>query len=428
MIKNDGIEVYTEPVRINKWRRIHESLELITPTLGRKPLEVTALGNTTSTPVDGITAEVVAVESFEELESLINKDKHAIKGKIVLFNHHWSSYGNGTRFRNLGAQKVEKHGGLASMISSVASYSLTTLHNGLQYYPSKIPAVAITTEDANLITRLYKRATGKLKSAVNNNKYRFKKPKVHLDIHVKGGMNNGKSKNVIAEIKGSEYPNEYVVLGGHVDSWDLGVGALDDGGGSFTSYEVLRQIKISGFKPKRTIRLVLWTGEENGGEGSDAYYNNHKHEIKDYALVMESDSDSAHPIGLRYSGPIASKEYLKKVGDQFLKPHGWGTEFFPGHGEADINLICKSGNIPCAGYKSGSKIKDIIKDTKCDEFIKDGYFWFHHTPADRMEVLKPELLAQSAATMLTYVLAASELEENLQKLQSTKFRVQSSIN
>ncbi|HAW80445.1 MAG TPA: carboxypeptidase, partial [Balneola sp.] len=240
-MKKDGFDkVWTQPVTVPHWVRGNESATLTAPIT--KNLPMASLGGSVGTPKDGITAEVLLVKSFEDLES---KSAEA-KGKIVLFNVPFTTYGQTVQYRVNGASAASKHGAVASVLASVASYSMQTPHTGTMSYEEgvkKIPHAALTVEDANLIERFIKRGetvTLTLKMEAKN-------------------LPDAQSRNVIAEITGSEFPEEIIVMGGHIDAWDNGHGAMDDGGGCVAAWEALRLIKETGVRPKRTIRVVLWT-------------------------------------------------------------------------------------------------------------------------------------------------------------------------
>jgi carboxypeptidase Q len=418
LIKKDGIKVYTEPVKVNFWRREKESLQLITKSRGRVNMKVNALGNSVSTPRGGITADVVPVSGWYELDQILAKDKDAIKGKIILYNFPFAGYGNGTSYRGKGAKKAEDNGAIGSMIRSVTPFGLNNVHVGTQSTNSKIPSVAITYEDAHLIDRLYKRATKKLATEVLS-KSEVIFPRVHLDIQLKFDNNTHTSRNIIAEIPGTEYPDEYVIFGGHSDSWDIGVGALDDGAGSFTSYEALRQISKLPCKPKRTIQAVFWTSEENGGIGGIQFAKNREHLFDKMAFVMESDFNSGKPSGISFSGNEKQEKFLKDTAETYLKPHGFGYTVGKGYDGTDIDPICEGGKVPCAGFDSSLPVKNTYYNTTMgtnNEDIPSGYFWYHHTDADRMEAVKPEQLAQCSATMAAYVYAIAQNDEALHKM------------
>jgi carboxypeptidase Q len=251
-MKNDNLDnVHAEGVLVPHWVRGEESAELMVPH--RKNLNMLGLGGSISTPRTGICAEVLVVKDFNELE----ERKAEAKGKIVLFNAEFTSYGKTVQYRYSGASEAAKVGAVASLIRSVGPYSMDTPHTGVMKYEDgvrKIPHAAITVEDAMMLQRMQDRGQ-----------------KIVVKLKMSAKMfPDAKSRNVIAEIRGSEKPEEIVVIGGHIDSWDVGQGAMDDAGGCMVAWDALNVIQSLGLKPKRTIRCVLWTNEENGLGGGKA--------------------------------------------------------------------------------------------------------------------------------------------------------------
>ena len=211
------------------------------------------------------------------------------KGKIVLFNVPFTTYGKTVQYRYGGASAAAKAGAIASLVRSIGPFSMNTPHTGGMYYEEgikKIPHAAITLEDAKMFQRIQDRG-GKVTV------------KLKMDGHF---IPDGWSRNVIGELPGSEFPEEVVVMGGHIDSWDVGQGAMDDGGGCVAAWEALRIIKELGLKPKRTIRVVMWTNEENGTRGGNAYRDNHMDNLKNHILAIESDGGVFSPEGFGFTG------------------------------------------------------------------------------------------------------------------------------
>src|SRR3954468_540689 len=293
-MKKDGLEnVHTEPVMVTHWVRGAESVDLISPRV--KSLRMLGLGRSVGTPVAGITAPVLVVGDFAELR----RRAAEAKGKIVLFNFAFdttvapfAAYGQAVQYRGGGADSASKFGALAALVRSVTPRSLSTPHTGGMNYADsnrtgpKIPTAAITVEDAELMQRMQGRG---------------ERIVVRLKMSAKT-LPPAPSRNVVAEIKGSERPNEVIVMGGHIDSWDVGQGAMDDGGGSIAAWEALRLIKELGVRPKRTIRVVLWTNEEIGLAGGNAYRDAHRAELGDHIYAMESDNGVFTPHGVVFSG------------------------------------------------------------------------------------------------------------------------------
>ena len=378
-MEKDGFDrVWTQPVTVPHWVRGKESATLGAPI--QKELPMASLGGSIGTPEEGITAEVMLVKSFEDLE----KRSAEANGKIVLFNVPFTTYGQTVQYRVNGASAAAKHGAVASALASVASYSMQTPHTGTMSYEDgvkKIPHVALTTEDANLIERFIKRGetvTLTLKMEAKN-------------------LPDAQSRNVIAEIKGSEFPEEIIVMGGHIDAWDNGHGAMDDGGGCVAAWEALRLIKETGVRPKRTIRVVLWTNEENGLRGANEYLRwvqEDEKSLDNHILAMESDAGVFDPIGFGFSGSDDAYKILVEIG-KMLKTADSG-EVRKGGGGADIGPLMRNG-VPGMGLNvDGSK-----------------YFWFHHTAVDTIDKLNIDDFNECVATMAVFAYAVADLDVRL---------------
>lgn len=378
-MQKDGFDkVWGQPVMVPHWVRGEERATLISPR--KQELPMLGLGGSVATPEGGITAEVIVVKSFEELESV----KDEVKGKIVLYNAEFTSYGRTVQYRMNGAIEAAKLGAVASIIRSVGPFSMQTPHTGTMNYEEgvdKIPHAAITVEDAMMIQRMYDRGN---------------KIEIHLDMNAKT-LPDFESRNIIAEIKGSEYPNQIIVLGGHIDSWDVGQGVMDDGGGSIASWEAARLLIKNGIRPKRTIRVVLWANEENGLRGAAEYHRWVKEEensLNNHVLAMESDAGVFDPIGFGFTGSDRGFEILTEIG-KTLKPIESGT-VTKGGGGADIGPLMNDG-VPGMGL------------------VVDGekYFWYHHTAADTMDKLDKDDFNECVATMATFAYAVADIEERL---------------
>ena len=284
-MKDDGLDnVRGEAAMVPRWVRGAESTEMLLPR--RANLPMLGLGGSIGTPASGITAEVMVVTSFADLERRASE----ATGKIVLFNVPFTNYGETVAYRGNGAVAAAKAGAVASLIRSVTPYSQRTPHTGGMRYDStvrRIPHAAITPEDADMIARF--RARGE-------------RVVVRLTMGAQL-LADAPSRNVIGEIRGSEFPDEVIVMGGHIDSWDVGRGAMDDAGGVVAAWEALRVLKRLGLTPKRTIRVVGWTNEENGGRGGAAYRDAHRSELDNHILAIESDGGVFKPLGFGFSGP-----------------------------------------------------------------------------------------------------------------------------
>ena len=347
-MNSDGLEnVRGEKVAVPTWIRGKESATLLSPF--KKELSMLGLGGSIATPRGGLKAEVIVVNDWDELESRSNE----VPGKIVLFNAPFTSYGETVAYRYSGASAAAKHGAVASLIRSIGPWSMNTPHTGVMAYNDdvqKIPNAALTMEDAMMLSRIHDRGN---------------KIIVKLDMNARMVADRW-SHNVLGEIKGSIYPEEVVVVGGHIDSWDVGQGAHDDGGACIASWEVLRLIKELGLKPKRTIRCVMWTNEENGGKGNKGYRDMHLDEMDKHVLAIESDGGVFSPKGFGFSGNDSARKIVEEI-HELMKPIGANT-ISDGGRAADVAPLNDEG-VPVMSLKvDGSK-----------------YFWYHHTDADTFD-------------------------------------------
>jgi len=377
-----GLRVRTQPVMVPHWVRGAESASLITPR--RAPLAMLGLGNSIGTPEGGITAEVVVATNFDDLTAL----GASVKGKIVLFDaampaydaEKGAGYGQTVAYRTVGASRAGAAGAVAVLVRSVTATSLSTPHTGmLRYEKDKphIPAAAISTENAMMLHRLVD--AGETVT-------------VHLemDAHFE---DDAPSANVIADIVGTELPDEIVIISGHLDSWDVGQGAHDDGGPSMAVMEAMHTIVELGLRPRRTIRAVLWTNEENGLRGSREYINAYADEIPNYQAAIEADSGAFRPLG--FGVPAVTDEQTGRTRARLdhvaalLERHGVGR-LRAGGGGADIGAM-KAFGVPLLGLQvEGSR-----------------YFDYHHTHADTLDKVDPGEIDLCSATLaaMAYVLA-----------------------
>jgi carboxypeptidase Q len=335
------------------------------------------LGGSIATPPGGITADVFVVRTFSELTA---KAAQA-RGKIVLFNAPFTSYGETVQYRSRGAIAAAQAGAVAALVRSVTPASMRTPHTGNMVYDStvrRIPAAAITVEDAEMLQRMQDRG---------------EHIRVKLVMSARS-LPDAPSRNVVAELVGSERPDEIVVFGGHIDSWDVGRGAMDDGGGVVVAWEALRLLKRLGLTPRRTIRVVGWTNEENGIRGGQAYRDTHRAELDKHILAIESDGGVFKPQGFGFTGSDAAFEIVKEIGT-LLGPIGAGS-ITRGGGGADIGPIMARG-VPGMGL------------------IVDGarYFWYHHTDADTVDKLDPREMALCVAAMAIMAYVAADMPDPL---------------
>lgn len=297
-MKKIGLEnVHNENVSAPFWIRGYESATIIAPW--KKNLKILGLGSTVGTPRGGIIADVIAVESFDEFKSIPEND---VKGKIIVFVPKWNGYEKTVLYRSNAASVASKKGAVAALVRSITPFSLSSPHTGHQSYAGdvkKIPVAAITVEDAEMILRMYRRGQN-----------------ITINMEMSDlNKDNCITRNTIGELQGALKKNtSVVVVSGHLDSWDVGVGALDDGGGSMISWKAVEFLKLMGFRAKRTIRAILWTSEEQGMIGAQQYMQAHKaHEDDEFNFFMESDIGTFEPKGLDFSGNSDASCILKEI-------------------------------------------------------------------------------------------------------------------
>uniref|UniRef100_A0A3Q4B2G2 Carboxypeptidase Q n=1 Tax=Mola mola TaxID=94237 RepID=A0A3Q4B2G2_MOLML len=364
-----------KPVKIPHWLRGKESARMILPRA--KSLAILGLGSSVGTPPEGIEAEVLVVESFEELKQ--RADEAA--GKIVVFNQPFVRYKETVVYRSNGASAAAKVGAVATLIRSITPFSINSPHTGWQDYQEgvkRIPTACITVEDAELMSRMAKR-----------------KQKIVVNLTMGATtLPDADSFNVVAEIKGCQHPEQVVLLSGHLDSWDVGQGAMDDGGGAMISWEALSLIKDLGLCPRRTLRTVLWTAEEQGGVGSQQYYNLHEAEVSNFNLVMESDTGTFAPVALRFNGNDAAQKVMEEV-VKLLAPINLTT--LEGNAEGlDIEPWMQAG-VPGASIH--------VEDSR--------YFLFHHSEGDTMSVQDPREMNLCSALWAAVAYVVADLKEML---------------
>ena len=335
-MKKDGLEnVHTERVMIPRWVRGSESLEITNPPHHNVPL--LGLGGSVATPPAGVEAEVMVVANGDDLNK---RGAAEAKGKIVLFNVPYTNYGETVQYRSGGASLAARYGAVASLVRAVGPMGLRTPHTGGMNYAAdaaKIPTAAIPAEDANRIQRLVNRGV-----------------RVRLRLRMEAKFESDvESFNVVGEIKGSEKPDEIVLVGGHFDSWDPGMGASDDGVGCVVTWEAARLMKKLNIRPKRTVRVVLFTNEENGTRGGNGYRDQHAQEASNHIFSVESDSGVFAPARLGFSGSEAARKIIGEIAT-LLAPLGL-QEVASGGGGADIGPISALGKVPMMAY-SGDRI------------------------------------------------------------------------
>jgi peptidase M28-like protein len=385
-MKDDGLtNVVTPHVKVPHWVRGNESAALVEPVA--KPLAILGLGGSIATPKKGITAEVVTVSNFDELE---RKGRAAIQGKIVLYNAPYQGYGRTVVYRHSGASRAARLGAVAVLVRSITPVSLQSPHTGaLEYSESdpKIPAAAVTIEDATLIQRLTDSA-----NTVT----------VHLEMEART-LPDADSANVVGEIVGREKPEEIVVIGGHIDSWDVGAGAQDDGSGIITALEAAHLIHKLGLRPRRTLRVVFWTNEENGGAGGNAYRDWIGDQVRNHVAAIEMDGGAEKPVGFGVSGPGDGQAALSKVREigKLLERIDAGS-IQPGGGGADIAPLMHDGVPGLAVRTTGAH-----------------YFDWHHSRADTTDKVKPEDLRANIAAMAVMAYILADMPDTLQPSSSS---------
>ena len=380
-MREDGLErVRLQPVMVPHWVRGAEHAEMVSPTL--QHLSILGLGRSPGTPPEGITADVVVVSSFAALDSLPDA---AVRDHIVLYDVPFVSYGETVNYRSKGALHAARRGAVAALVRSVGPVSLRTPHTGaMSDSLPNVPAAAVTIEDATMMHRLFARGVP---------------VRVHLEMGART-LPDTLCHNPIAEIRGRERPDEVVVLGGHLDSWDVGQGAQDDGGGVIISLEAMRLIHQLGLRPRRTLRIVTWVNEENGGRGGDAYADSLGPSIGSHVAAIESDGGVERPVGfdvaVRHAGTdsldreatAAAVARLQEIA-RLLAGLG-ASRVTNGGGDADISPLMHRG-VPGISHRT----------------VMEHYLDWHHTNADMLDKVDPIELRKNVAAMavMAYVLA-----------------------
>lgn len=378
--RRDGLEkVWTEEVQVPHWVRGPEEAEIVSPA--RHPMALSALGGSIATPPEGITAEVVEVNSFHQLRAL----GESVRGKIVLYNKEIfpgggreRGYGSAARFRVNGAAEAAKQGAVATLVRSLGTADFRLPHTGMMRYEEgvpRIPSAAVSAEDAELIHRLL--ASG---DAV--------RVRLALGCSI---LPDATSHNVIADLPGRELPEEIILIGCHIDSWDVGTGAIDDGVGCAMVMETMRLLKASGLTPRRTVRAVLFTSEENGIWGGKRYAEVHAGELDRHVAAMEFDAGDGAIHGF---GVTAGEGGLEIVQGLAVQMEAIGaSKVEAGGGGPDISPM-RAGRVPMISARQET----------------GHYFDYHHSAADTLDKVDPEVLRRNTAIVaaMTWLLADSE--------------------
>jgi carboxypeptidase Q len=375
-MKKDGLDhVRAEPVKVPHWVRGRERAQIVSPHTSE--LAMIGLGNSVGTPPDGIDAEIVVVRDFQELEGARDR----AKGRIVVFNVPFTTYGDTVQYRAIGASRAAAVGAVAALVRSVGPAGLRTPHTGMLRYlegQPQIPAAAISAEDAERLQRMQDRGTP---------------VRVRLAMEAKF-LPDADSANVIAELTGRERPEEVVVVSGHFDSWDVGTGANDDAGGCIVTWDALRLMKKLNLRPRRTVRVVLFTNEENGLRGGLAYLDRYRAELRHHVMMLESDEGLLRPNSFGFSGSAAARARVQEIAT-LLRGIGMDRIGASGGG-ADIGPSVEAGNIPAMSVEG-----------------EGDYFRVHHTAADTVDKIDPEDVSKAAAAIAVMAYVIADMPERL---------------
>ena len=387
----DGLEnVHLEPCMVTHWERGKvERLRVVAPPeLAGLELPILALGGSIATPEHGLIAEVVEVKDFDQLKALGD----AAKGKIVFFNRPmdasllstFPAYGGAVGQRVNGAREAAKAGGVAALVRSMTTRLDDFPHTGGMRYAEgvkRVPTAAVSTRGAELISDMLERG---------------QTVRLQLELDCKN-FEKAPSYNVVGEWLGRENKKEVVVLGGHLDCWDVGQGAHDDGGPSCQTIEAIRILKALGLRPRRTLRVVLFMNEENGLGGATAYYEAHKEQMDDHVFALESDSGAFTPRGFQTDARPQALRVLREIVTLFEGTGG--DRMVVGGGGADVSPMKKSGVIT-ASYLPDSQ----------------RYFDLHHSERDTIAQVSPREIELGAGLIASLVYVIADLERPLHKL------------
>jgi carboxypeptidase Q len=389
-----GLEVRLEKVSVPHWVRGEERAELVSypgqvPGT-RQKIVVTALGSMdNATPPQGITAEILVVDSFAQLAAM---PREKVAGRIVVFNHPFdrgkaaagfglAAYEEAVAYREGGRGAAAPLGAVAVLVRSVGGAEFRLPHTGETGYDAKLPAIpaaAVTAEDAELIARLARQGLVRM----------------HLVLTPRL-LPNVDSYNVIADLKGAEHPEQVVIVSGHLDSWDLGTGALDDAAGVAVSMEAAALLQQLHLRPRRTIRVVAWMAEEVGIFGGRAYWKQHAGEVANHFAAIETDLGAGHPVGINVSGDDSIVPLLQPVA-AVLRASGAGILRPSDDTGADIIPL------KIAGVPTFSPLQDART-----------YFDYHHTAADTLDKINPRELRENAAVVAVLAYALANLRGDL---------------
>lgn len=388
-----GLDVHLQKCMVPHWVRGAEHGELLefagmAPGTTQK-IVLTALGGSVATPDDGLIGQIVVVNSFDELAAL---GRDGVAGKIVLFNYKFdrelqssgfggAAYSQAVAYRGGGPVAAARLGAIAVLVRSAGGSQNRLAHTGALRYDdtvTKVPSAAITYEDAELIARLVKDGPVRIRLTLT--------PQTLPDVE---------SYNVIADLKGSEKPDEVVIVSGHLDSWDLGQGAIDDGAGVAVSMAVPAIIKQLGLHPKRTIRFIAWMNEENGGRGSAAYAEAEKANMANQFAAIEADLGASHPIGFYFAGKTDALNYFAPI-SKILSVQGGAQVQQQANVGSDVGPLTRAGVPSFAPW-----------------FNQQTYFNYHHTAADTLDKINLRELNENAAVMTVLAYGLANLQQPL---------------
>ena len=377
-LTRDGFaNVRQEPVMVPHWVRGEERLDMVAPA--PRSLPMLGLGGSVGTPAGGLEADVLVVDGFDALE----RRAAEARGRIVVLDVPYTSYGETVQYRVSGPIRAARAGAVALLLRSVGPTGLRTPHTGATSYVEAvppIPAAAIAAEDAAMLARLQRRGTPA-------------RLRLTMGAHQ---LPDARSANLVAEWRGRERPDEVVVIGGHFDSWDVGAGASDDGVGCIVAWEVLRVMKAAGIRPRRTIRLVLFTNEENGLRGGYGYLARHRAELASHVLMVESDLGVFAPLTMGFSGSPIARSRIEDIARTLLAPLGIERIGAAGGG-ADIGPAAEAGGIPTLSIAG-----DMSR-----------YFTYHHSAADTVDRIDPRDVARAVAMLSVVTYAVAEMPDRL---------------
>ena len=385
-----GLDVHLEEVSVPHWVRGAETAQLIEypgqAAETTQKIVLTALGGSTATPAEGLVADVVVVNNFDELKAL---GKEKVSGKIVLFNEIFDkqkaaaglsfiAYGEAVRYRGAGPKAAADLGATAALVRSVGDADFRLPHTGFSA-PAGIPAGAVTAEDADLMAHLASQGRVRMRLILTPQK-----------------LPNGTSYNVIADLKGSEHPEQVVIVSGHLDSWDLGTGAIDDGAGVVVAMEAAEIVQKLHLHPKRTLRVIAWMDEETGGSGGQTYTKEYASELSNHVAAIECDAGAAHPLGFDTKMSAHAGELLRPAVNVLESVGATALQASPYSPGADITGMSEAG-VPALGL------------------LLDGrtYFHYHHTAADTLDKVAPADLRDDAAAMAVMGYALASMKDPL---------------